>query len=168
MSTKKADRILADDLKSKYTYRDLQQAFNILVSDGFLTIPKLPVAAPPVNNPLKKPGPNAVAIIRECNAIRSMLLAKNQAYGDSALNPTRIFSKANSMEQIRVRIDDKLSRMQRGTDFEEEDTVADLIGYMILLRVAESIDPDNPEFLDRLTDEEVSDMSAELSGETDE
>lgn len=39
-----------------------------------------------------------------------MLLAKNAAYGNSALEPVRIFSKADPTEQIRVRIDDKLSR----------------------------------------------------------
>jgi len=63
-----------------------------------------------------------------------MLVAKNQAYGDSALNPVRVFSKADAAEQLRVRIDDKLSRLSRGKSA-GEDTVLDLIGYLILLRI---------------------------------
>ena len=38
------------------------------------------------------------------------------AYGIiSALDPLRIFSKADTTEQINVRIDDKLSQIARGT-----------------------------------------------------
>ena len=42
------------------------------------------------------------------------LLYKNQQYGDSALNPSRIFSKASAVEQLLVRIDDKLNRIKKG------------------------------------------------------
>jgi len=69
--------------------------------------------------------------------IQDLLLKKNAAYGDSALNPVRAFSKSDSAEQIRVRIDDKLSRLMRGTEYENEDTVTDLLGYLILLKIAE-------------------------------
>lgn len=72
----------------------------------------------------------------ECDAIADMLIEKNAAYGNSALDPVRIFSKADIAEQIRVRIDDKISRLQRGSTA-GEDTVRDLIGYLILLRIAE-------------------------------
>ena len=72
-----------------------------------------------------------------CNEIRSLLLAKNRKYGDSALNPSRIFSKADAIEQIRVRIDDKLSRIKNvGEASDDEDTLQDLIGYLILLEIA--------------------------------
>lgn len=74
----------------------------------------------------------------ECLKITQMLLDKNAAYGDSALNPVRIFSKADSLEQINVRIDDKLSRLARGSA-NGEDTELDLIGYLILKRVAQRI-----------------------------
>lgn len=74
----------------------------------------------------------------ECDLIKNMLLTKNREYGDSAVNPLRIFSASDSIEQIRVRIDDKLSRLRyQGAKEITEDTVADLIGYLILLRVAE-------------------------------
>jgi hypothetical protein len=66
--------------------------------------------------------------------LKSMLVAKNQAYGDAALNPVRIFSKANPKEQLLVRIDDKLSRLSRGSNA-GEDVVLDLLGYLVLYRV---------------------------------
>ena len=49
-----------------------------------------------------------------CDDIKELLLEKNRKYGDSALNPNRIFSKADAVEQILVRIDDKLNRIQKG------------------------------------------------------
>lgn len=68
--------------------------------------------------------------------IREMLERKNRSYGDSALSPVRIFSKADAVEQIKVRIDDKLSRLARGNGDLGEDVVLDLLGYLVLLRVA--------------------------------
>jgi hypothetical protein len=64
-----------------------------------------------------------------------MLVAKNKAYGNSALSPIRKFSKASSVEQILVRIDDKLSRLARGQSA-GEDVEKDLIGYLVLLQIA--------------------------------
>lgn len=67
--------------------------------------------------------------------VREMLIQKNTAYGDSALDPVRVFSKSSPEEQIRVRIDDKLSRLARGSDA-GEDVLADLLGYLVLLEIA--------------------------------
>lgn len=78
----------------------------------------------------------AVRIAEVCDNIKAMLLEKNAAYGDSALNPVRIFSRCNPAEQLRVRIDDKLSRLSRGSAA-GEDVVNDLIGYLVLLRIHE-------------------------------
>jgi hypothetical protein len=72
----------------------------------------------------------------ECCRLREMLLEKNRNYGNSALDPVRIFSKADTVEQIRVRIDDKLSRLMRGSAA-GEDVVNDLLGYLVLLKIAE-------------------------------
>jgi len=74
-------------------------------------------------------------IVAECDALKEMLLEKNRAYGDSALDPVRIFSKADPVEQILVRIDDKLSRLKRG-HAAGEDVERDLLGYLVLLRIA--------------------------------
>ena len=75
-------------------------------------------------------------INRACNEIKEMLMEKNLAYGDSALDPVRIFSKADSSEQIRVRIDDKLSRFAKGKEYPGDNDINDLIGYLILLKIA--------------------------------
>lgn len=73
-----------------------------------------------------------------CNELRDFLISKNEQYGNSAIEPVRIFSRASSIEQLYVRIDDKLSRLARGNDRLEtdDDVVNDLIGYLILLKVA--------------------------------
>lgn len=80
--------------------------------------------------------PNQLAIISECDGIKHLLLEKNKSYGDAALNPLRVFSKATPVEQIKVRIDDKLSRIARGNEYLNEDTIQDLIGYLVLYRIA--------------------------------
>jgi hypothetical protein len=81
-----------------------------------------------------------IQVRRECSALADMLVEKNRLYGDSALRPLRCFSHANSVEQIRVRIDDKLSRITRGKlDMSSpagEDVVLGLLGYLVLLRLA--------------------------------
>lgn len=77
-------------------------------------------------------------IIQICDSIKNLLLDKNRKYGDSALNPSRIFSKTNAIEQLYVRIDDKLSRISRGAGLAatDEDVINDLIGYLVLLKIA--------------------------------
>jgi hypothetical protein len=76
-------------------------------------------------------------IIETCDEICGMLILKNEKYGNSALEPTRIFSKSSKNEQLLVRIDDKLSRIKTtGMEAPDEDTLNDLIGYLILLKIA--------------------------------
>lgn len=82
-----------------------------------------------------------IAIAKICDEIKELLLSKNHQYGDSALDPVRVFSQAPVVEQLLVRIDDKLSRISRGkisaTDEERvSDTIDDLIGYLVLLKIA--------------------------------
>jgi hypothetical protein len=68
--------------------------------------------------------------------VQNLLIAKNRSYGDSALHPSRIFSKGDNVEQILVRIDDKLSRIQNGHDWPGDNEIDDLIGYLVLLKIA--------------------------------
>lgn len=75
-------------------------------------------------------------ISQVCDEIKNMLIEKNKSYGDSAINPVRIFSKADSVEQIKVRIDDKISRISRGKEFYGDNDIDDLIGYLVLLKVS--------------------------------
>ena len=64
--------------------------------------------------------------------IRELLLSKNASYGNSALQPIGIFARGNPVEQIDVRIDDKLNRIKNGHEYNGDDTIKDLIGYLIL------------------------------------
>lgn len=77
-------------------------------------------------------------IAQVCDRVKDLLLQKNEKYGDSALSPVRIMSKSHNVEQICVRIDDKLSRIKSGAGLlaTDEDVVLDLIGYFVLLKVA--------------------------------
>jgi len=74
-----------------------------------------------------------LAIVCACEDLCTMLIRKNTAYGNSALEPLRLFSKASTREQLLVRIDDKLSRLDRGREFPGDDTIVDLAGYLVLL-----------------------------------
>lgn len=79
------------------------------------------------------------AVTRE---VCAMLLEKNAAYGNSALDPVRIFSKSDPIEQINVRLDDKLSRIVRG-ESAGEDVELDLVGYLVLKRVARRLESES-------------------------
>lgn len=71
-----------------------------------------------------------------CNDIAELLIEKNKCYGNSALEPINCFYKGNSETAIKVRIDDKLSRIMRGKEYGQEDTIEDLLGYLVLLKVS--------------------------------
>jgi hypothetical protein len=79
----------------------------------------------------------SMKIINTMEEIKLFLIKKNDQYGDSALEPIRIFSKADKSEQLKVRIDDKLNRLVQGNANIESDTdvVKDLIGYLVLLLI---------------------------------
>ena len=69
--------------------------------------------------------------------IHTRLEEKNTAYGDSALNPLRLFSRVDAVESLCVRIDDKINRIKNsGINIDTEDSVKDLIGYLVLLQIA--------------------------------
>jgi len=76
-------------------------------------------------------------IVQTAQQVTDLLLEKNAAYGDSALHPVGIFSKGNAVDSLCARIDDKLMRIKsKGITDATEDTVQDLIGYLILLKIA--------------------------------
>lgn len=89
--------------------------------------------------------PAQLKIIDKCNELKQLLLEKNRKYANSALEPARIFSRANTVEQILVRIDDKLNRIKNRQDDEDEDVIMDLAGYLILLMIAKEKDGGNAE-----------------------
>lgn len=72
-----------------------------------------------------------------CDEIVNMLVKKNKSYGNSALEPIHCFYKGTSTESIKVRIDDKLSRIMRGNEYGADDTIKDLMGYLVLLKISQ-------------------------------
>ena len=69
--------------------------------------------------------------------ITDLLKSKNKAYGNTALNPSNVFSKLDSTEAICARLDDKLARIKnKGINDKTEDTVDDIIGYLLLLKMS--------------------------------
>lgn len=81
-------------------------------------------------------------IAQTCDGLKTLLQEKNRKYGNSALQPRRVFSKASPLEQIAVRLDDKLNRIDNmgGLAHADEDTVQDLVGYLVLYMVARRLE----------------------------
>ena len=78
-----------------------------------------------------------IAINDVTEGIRKFLTEKNKRYGNSALEPLGIFSshvkgENQALDNILVRLDDKLSRVKNTTELRKND-IADIIGYLILL-----------------------------------
>lgn len=75
-------------------------------------------------------------VYKVLSEITEMLIAKNQKYGNSAIEPLGIFSDLSPEEGLKVRIDDKLKRIKNGSlDKDDEDVVNDLIGYLVILKI---------------------------------
>lgn len=76
--------------------------------------------------------------IREItDAMQDLLLYKNNKYGDSAINPKKIFYKGDSTNSILIRLDDKLGRVMSNTEEKPRvNDVADIIGYCVLLLIS--------------------------------
>ena len=68
------------------------------------------------------------------SGMTDLLLYKNRKYGDSAINPKKIFYKGDSTNSILIRLDDKIGRVKSNTDEKPRvNDVADIIGYCTLL-----------------------------------
>ena len=75
-------------------------------------------------------------IEKVCNGMARLLSEKNKRYGNSALEPLRVFSRADATDGIMVRLDDKLSRIKNSDKLRKND-ISDLIGYLVLLCIAQ-------------------------------
>lgn len=83
-------------------------------------------------------------IIEITEAMRELLLYKNQRYGDSALSPKQIFYKGDAVNSILIRIDDKLGRIMANTESTPRiNDVADIIGYCTLLLIGIGAKPED-------------------------
>ena len=86
--------------------------------------------------------PSGHKIMTACLDMMEMLIKKNVSYGDSAISPVRIFAQSDNIEQIKIRIDDKINRVKNNQGFAGDNDIDDLIGYLILLKIA--IDNNRP------------------------
>ena len=78
----------------------------------------------------------AELILFECEALKKLLLDKNAAYGDAVHQRGPLFD-VDPIVGIQARINDKLRRLQnKGVNDLTEDSISDLIGYLIHLRIA--------------------------------
>ena len=122
------------------TYKGKKQVYVASVDKWFNleeTAPVVPkVAVPPstgsnVKNPLAfsketerklmqealdvdTPTQTKIRIIMD--SMKDLLLYKNKKYGDSAINPKKIFYKGDSTNSILIRLDDKLGRVMSNTE----------------------------------------------------
>jgi hypothetical protein len=77
------------------------------------------------------------AIENYCDIVKQKLIAKNIAYNNSLQNPISVFNTGSKTLGICARIDDKLNRIkQAGITEDTEDTIEDLIGYLIHLKIS--------------------------------
>ena len=78
------------------------------------------------------------AKIREItDAMKDLLLYKNEKYGDSAINPKKIFYKGDSTNSVLIRLDDKIGRVMSNTEEKPRvNDVCDIIGYCTLLLIS--------------------------------
>lgn len=82
---------------------------------------------------MSKKAPAGREILLQCIEIATLLLEKNISYGNSALDPIKVFAKdIDAGKQIDIKIDDKLSRIKKGNEFQGDDTILDLAGYLVL------------------------------------
>jgi hypothetical protein len=77
-------------------------------------------------------------IVSVFNSMRNLVLEKNKRYGDAALTPKQVFSKLDAVEGLKIRLDDKISRiMNNGGEIRKND-VADIMGYLVLLAISQN------------------------------
>ena len=76
-------------------------------------------------------------IVDVLDGMEDLLLYKNSKYGDSAINPKKIFYKGDSTNSILIRLDDKIGRVMSNPDEKPRvNDVCDIIGYCTLLLIS--------------------------------
>jgi hypothetical protein len=80
-------------------------------------------------------------IRKEYDRLKDLSIQKNIQYNNSLQNPKRTISRASVIEGIVNRIDDKLNRISScGINGDTIDTIDDIIGYLIHIRIRYNIE----------------------------
>lgn len=89
-------------------------------------------------------------INEECRGLAALLIAKNKDYNNTALAPHAFFSNLPAEERLRVRIDDKITRLVHLFNDSSEpnfesimDNILDLTGYFVLWRIAKRLEEES-------------------------
>ena len=69
--------------------------------------------------------------------VAEMLREKNRSYGDSIATPIHVFSKLDTVEGVKLRLDDKLKRIALGKRMTGDNDVRDIVGYLAFLATLE-------------------------------
>ena len=97
-----------------------------------------------MDNPYGDLPPTQQKIHEIMGAMKDLLLYKNQKYGDSAINPKKIFYKGDSTNSILIRLDDKIGRVMSNTEEKPRiNDVCDIIGYCVLLLISMGVTSDD-------------------------
>lgn len=65
---------------------------------------------------------------------KDFLQEKNKRYGDSVINPVKVFSKVEPTNKACIRLDEKLQRIINSEELRKND-VCDTFGYLALLMI---------------------------------
>lgn len=82
-------------------------------------------------------------IVEECDYVRDALLEEIQECNTLTLNPIQFFSTVDKLEQIRVKLDDKLNCLINQQGDKNETVLFDLVKYLVLYRVTKRIQEEN-------------------------
>ncbi len=69
---------------------------------------------------------------------KEFLKEKNRRYGDSALKPVQIFSKADAQNSLLIRLDDKINRIKNCESELRKNDIADVFGYLALYMISQN------------------------------
>ena len=74
-------------------------------------------------------------VSRVLDEVGQLLSEKNKLYGNAYFEPIGVFSKLSAVERIDARIDEKLARIKSGQKDDQEDTINDLIGLLVIRKM---------------------------------
>ena len=92
---------------------------------------------------------NYEAFMKVLESVKQVLIEKNKRYGNSALSPLGIFYKGDAANSIKIRLDDKLSRIKNSKELRKND-LYDLLGYCMLYTISEKYNGNVQEGVDLL------------------